>query len=408
MHSPPSIPSLRLDVLIVGAGPAGLGCAAALKACGVQYLLIVERDRVGAAFEHWPAQMRMITPSFHSNPFGLTDLNAITPHTSPADFLGREHPSGPEFARYLRAVADHHGLPIETGIEALSVRRDRGGLSIQTSAGTARARFVIWATGEFFGPSHGAISGAEHCLHNSQIGDWSGLPGVEHAVVGGFESGIDAAVHLARAGKSVHVFSRGEPWLADHSDPSRTITPFTRDRLKAAFLEAPGTIRFYKHADVTQVEKLEDRYRLVIRDERPFEVSTPPILCTGFRAGLRGVEEHFRDSKGAITFSEQADESPITTGLFYSGPALRHRGSLFCFIYKFRARFGVVAREIASRLGKETDAPLKPWRDRGFFVEDLTCCTDCQCAVASEAEAPAAEDYRASPTSPQPPAHARR
>jgi len=386
-------PSL-LDVLIVGAGPAGLGCAVALKACGVEKLRILERDKVGAAFERWPAQMRMITPSFHSNPFGQTDLNSITPQTSPADFLGREHPSGEDYARYLRAVADYYELPVETGTEALSVEREGRELVVETDSGPQRARFVIWAAGEFFQPHRGGIAGAEHCLHNSEVADWSQLPGVEHAVVGGFESGIDAAVHLARAGKSVHVLSRGEPWHADHSDPSRALTPYTRDRLKAAFLEAPGTVRFYKNADVVEVRKHEDRYLLLVRDDEPFEISTPPILCTGFRGGLRGVAEHFRDEDGAPAFTEGADEAPLTPGLFYSGPALRHRGSLFCFIYKFRARFGIVAREIAGRLGLETEAPLKLWRERGFLVEDLACCTDCQCAVESEAETPEAEDYR--------------
>ena len=390
---PPS-PSARHDVLIVGAGPAGLGCAVALKACGVENLVILDRRGVGAAFENWPAQMRMITPSFHSNPFGQVDLNAITPQTSPADFLGREHPSGVEYARYLRAVADFYRLPVESGVEVISVKKQGREFAVETSEGKRRARFVIWAAGEFFQPHRVDITGADLCLHNSEVTDWSELPGVEHAIIGGFESGIDAAVHLARAGKSVHVFSRGEPWHSDHSDPSRTLTPYTRDRLKAAFLEAAGSIRFYKNADIVEVKSLGDRYVLLDRGGVPFEVSTPPILCTGFRGALRGVEEHFHLFDHEPVFTEEADESPVTEGLFYSGPALRHRGTLFCFIYKFRARFGIVASEIASRLGLEWEGPLKLWRERGFLVEDLTCCTDCRCDVRSEAGAAEAEDYR--------------
>ncbi len=201
-------------------------------------------------------------------------------------------------------------------------------------------------------------------------------------------------MHLARAGKSVHVFSRGEPWHSDHSDPSRTLTPYTRDRLKAAFLKAPGSIRFYKNADIVEVKSLGDRYALIDREGVPFEVSTPPILCTGFRGALRGVEEHFFVGSDVPVFTEEADESPVTEGLFYSGPALRHRGTLFCFIYKFRARFGIVAREIAERLGLDWEQPLKLWRDRGFLVEDLACCTDCRCDVPSETGGAEAEDYR--------------
>ncbi|HRQ90343.1 MAG TPA: NAD(P)-binding domain-containing protein, partial [Bacteroidia bacterium] len=111
------------DVVIVGAGPAGLGCAVALRACGVENMVVLERREVGAAFESWPAQMRMISPSFHSNPFGQPDLNAITPDTSVADFLGREHPSGEDYARYLRAVAAHHRVPVETGVEVRTVKK---------------------------------------------------------------------------------------------------------------------------------------------------------------------------------------------------------------------------------------------------------------------------------------------
>jgi|SRR6056297_783504 len=95
------------DVIIVGAGPSGLGCAIALKHCGVENLLVIDRDGIGSSFDRWPAQMRLITPSFHSNPYGQVDLNSITPHTSPADFLRTEHPSGIEYAGYLRAVANH-------------------------------------------------------------------------------------------------------------------------------------------------------------------------------------------------------------------------------------------------------------------------------------------------------------
>ncbi len=385
------------DVLIVGAGPAGLGCAVALGQCGVENLLVVDRHGTGASFLRWPRQMRMISPSFHSNPFGQPDLNAITPHTSVADFLRTEHPTGEQYAAYLQALAEHYRIPVREGVEVRRVFRKGRLLHLETSDETLRAHFVIWAAGEFFFPNAASVEGAEHCLHNSQIADWPELPGVEHAVIGGFESGIDAAIHLARAGKSVHVFSRGEPWHRDSTDPSRALSPHTRDRLKDVFLHAPGTIRFHKHADVAAVERHGDTCRLLLREGEPFEISTPPILCTGFSGGLGPVAEHFAGPDVTPVFSEEADESLRTEGLFYSGPLLRHRQSIFCFIYKFRGRFGVIAREICQRLGLPWEEPLKPWRERGFLVEDLACCTDCTCAVESAAEpdpAPA-EDYRA-------------
>lgn len=382
----PLFSTAALDVAIVGAGAAGIGCAVALRECGVENLRIFDRHGVGASFERWPAQMRMITPSFHSNPFGQPDLNALTPHTSPADYLRTEHPSGPEYARYLQALVKYYELPVETGIEVESVEKTGDRFQLRHAEGTIKARFVIWATGEFFYPGASGITGEEHCLHNSRVNDWAELPGVEHAVIGGFESGIDAAVHLARAGKTAHVFSRGAPWHSDHTDPSRTLTPFTRDRLKGALLDAPGRIRFYKNADITEVAKLDDAWMIFDSEGTPFEISTQPILCTGFRGGLGLVEEWFADEDGKLAFTENSDEAPKAPGLFYSGPGLKHRGSLFCFIYKFRARFGIIAREIAERLDLPWEDALRPWWERGFMIEDLECCLDCRCAVEAEEE----------------------
>ncbi|MEM7012259.1 MAG: NAD(P)/FAD-dependent oxidoreductase, partial [Verrucomicrobiota bacterium] len=383
------------DVLIVGAGPAGIGCAAALKECGINNLALVDRRGVGAAFEKWPAQMRMISPSFHSNPFGQPDLNAITPHTSVADFIHSEHPTGPEYARYLNALADYYKLKVKTGIEVEAVEKSGEHLVLKNDTEKLRARHVIWAAGEFFFPRED-IRGSEHCIHNTKVEDWNELPGVEHAIIGGFESGIDAAIHLVRAGKSVHVLSRGEPWHQDSPDPSRTLSPFTIDRLKDVLQNGAGSIRFYKNADIVEVTRSGDDYVLLDKeDSEPFEISTPPILCTGFRGGLGPVESFFKDEKGKLAFTEDADEAPLLPNLFYSGPMLQHRQAIFCFIYKYRARYGIIARTIADRLGYEWEKPLKQWKERGFMIDDLSCCEDCTCAVETEEEvAPAeVEDY---------------
>ena len=96
------------DVIVVGAGPAGIGVAAAL------------------------------TPSFTSNQFGLVDLNAITPYTSPALSLLEEHPTGPDYAAYLEMVAKLHELDVVTGIEVVDVRPAADGLLEVVPSGTAQ------------------------------------------------------------------------------------------------------------------------------------------------------------------------------------------------------------------------------------------------------------------------------
>ncbi|MFM7604647.1 MAG: NAD(P)/FAD-dependent oxidoreductase [Prosthecobacter sp.] len=375
---------LSHNVLIVGAGPAGLGCALALQVAGVEDVLVVDEKSVGASFDAWPAQMTLLTPSFHSNNFGFADLNAISPETSPADFLNTQHPTGKDYALYLRAIVKHYELSVEPNVRVTSLRRVRDSFEVQTSKGLRTARFVIWAVGEFARPDLGGIEGADLGVHNSSISDWEQLKGDVFTVIGGYESGIDAAIQLMQLGKKVHLLSRGHPWDSDDPDPSRALSPRTRDRLKNALLEAPGTIHFYKNAEVLAIRPVRGGFELDVRDGKPFHSPTPPILCTGFRSAIEPLRDLWEWKKGSPVFSEAADESTLTPGLFYSGPSLQHRGMLFCFIYKYRARFGVIAREIAGRLGIEIGDRLDLWKQRGFLLDDLKCCSDCQCAVEPE------------------------
>ncbi|MGQ0603057.1 MAG: NAD(P)-binding domain-containing protein, partial [Anaerolineales bacterium] len=109
--------SKAFDILIVGAGAAGVGCGLVLQQLGVRDFSVLERHTIGASFARWPKEMQFITPSFTGHAFGQLDLNAIAPYTSPAFTLRTEHPSGKEYALYLQGVADHFGLPVMTGID---------------------------------------------------------------------------------------------------------------------------------------------------------------------------------------------------------------------------------------------------------------------------------------------------
>ena len=53
----------KIDVAIVGAGPAGIGISAMLKDLGVTSQVVLEKNKVGDSFDKWPKEMRLITPS---------------------------------------------------------------------------------------------------------------------------------------------------------------------------------------------------------------------------------------------------------------------------------------------------------------------------------------------------------
>ena len=376
---------MEIEAIIVGAGPAGLGCALALQRAGIEKVLILDAETVGASFRHWPKEMRLITPSFHGNPFFQTDLNAITPDTSPADFSQKEHPSGLEYAEYLQTVAQHFKLKPHENERVLQIDPNSEGYCVTSDKASYQAKVVIWAGGEFSQPKAAIFEGAEHCTHSSTFKSWGDFKGTDALIIGGYESGIDAACNLAQLGKRVLVLSSGEPWHADNPDPSEILSPYTRERLLHALQSYPKKLLLRGNTRVVSVEHLSDRYIVETDDGEVLATEHRPIAATGFKSALTPIKALFEWQDGNPLFTEE-DASTLHPGLYYTGPSLIQRSSKFCFIYKFRARFGVIARSAARQLGYP-EPELEDDRRRGFLLDDLECCTNCECVVESNAQA---------------------
>ncbi|MDX2007027.1 MAG: NAD(P)/FAD-dependent oxidoreductase [Meiothermus sp.] len=364
----------RLDVLVVGAGAAGVGIGVALSKLELNFG-ILERHAVGHSFAQWPLETRFITPSFTSNAFNLPDLNAVTPDTSPAFSLGKEHPSGPEYAKYLKGLARHYGLPISEGVSVERVEQllDQEGFIVHTDDGRFHTRFLIWATGEFQFPLY-PIEGSEHGIHYGKVKSWGQVRGDKHVVLGGYESGMDAAYNLALLGKEVIVLDPNAPWESQEGEPSVDLAPFTRERLQGLINSGRITLA---QLGVDKVEKKRDHY-LIHHQEGAIKASNPPIVATGFGGGLEPLDDLFEVVDGKPLLSEK-DESTAAKGLFLVGPKVNHLDTAFCFIYKYRARFPVVAEEIGKRLGADTSA-LELYRKRGMWADDLQACCTSRCA----------------------------
>ncbi|NEZ65074.1 monooxygenase [Leptolyngbyaceae cyanobacterium CCMR0082] len=367
---------LSYDVVIVGAGAAGIGCGVVLKELGLERFKILERHQIGASFSRWPKEMNFITPSFPSHGFGLLDLNAVTLQTSPAIAFRREHVSGKQYAIYLQTLAEYFELPIQTEVDVQSVDPlPQGGFTLHTSNGEISTQFVIWAAGEYQYPRLNTFPGAEHCVHNSQIQSWTDLEGDEFIIIGGYESGMDAAANLVALGKKVGVLDRSDAWVDPDPDPSVSLSPYTLQRLE--FVYKTGRLDLVGNAPIEEVKPISGGYA-VYSEYQKWVTAHPPILCTGFDTSLKQISPLFDWSKGYAALTEN-DESTLTPGLFVSGPSVRHGNLIFCFIYKFRQRFAVIANEIAQRLDLDP-TPLDAYRQAGLFLDDLSCCdNDCIC-----------------------------
>lgn len=415
-----------LDVVIVGAGASGVGVGLMLVAhFGIDHkrMLLLERGtRVGESFRQWPKEMRFISPSF--NQAGWTssfDLNSIAHGTSPATFVLEEHPTGEQYANYLEAVANDIRLPIQfctdvTQICPLGVPgHPRFKVHVKPSQvgpapimpASLHCKFVIWAGGEFQYPKQsGGFQGLELCQHNSTVRSWAELPGDEFVVIGGYESGIDAAVQLARTKRAVTVLASSPCWEENSCDPSEELAPYTRARLRDVMddarlpkpkLNGGFTVTKVTRADAGYLVYANERAKIKSIEQPParsvgsaddlaqavprvFSTASPPILCVGFEGSVAAVVGDLFHWESSATLGAgvnghplltNQDESTRTEGLFLAGPSVSHDGLIFCFVYKFRQRFAVVAEAVARRLNKDTCQGIVTCRSGDMFLDDF-------------------------------------
>ncbi|MBZ8176450.1 NAD(P)-binding domain-containing protein [Corynebacterium sp. 3HC-13] len=368
-----------LDVIVIGAGPAGIGTALACQAIDDMTVGVVEAGEIGNSFLHWHHCQTMLTPSFTSNGYGALDLNAIHPLTSPAFTLHTDYPTGEEYALYLRSLVNYFELPVLTNTEVTAITVDKDGIfHLNTAQGPAAARHLVWAGGEYHHPLLPHIPGRDHCDHSSSLHAWARHEGKGHriAIIGGYESGIEMACHHAEHGMQVWLFDAAQPWENNTADPSISLAPRTRRRLQAA--HQSGLIHPIAHR-VDLVEKQSENYVVTTSQGQQYQVDYRPIAATGYGAGLGPADQLFKRRADGWPLVTENDESTITPNLFLNGPVLRHDQRHFCFIYKFRQRCAYLAEIIAQRLGHDSSG-LNPWRDKGMIIDDLDCCgTECTC-----------------------------
>ena len=368
---------IMYDVVVVGAGAAGVGVAVALKHAGIENFVVSERHTVGTSFAAWPAETRFITPSYPTNSVGMLDLNSIAIGTSPGFSLGVEHPTGEEYAMYLRGVAQFFELPVRQNTDVTQIARVGDGFRLDTGAETLQAKHVIWAAGEFQYPRLSMFVGSQLCRHTATIASYDELDGDDFIVVGGYESGVDVAYHLAYRDKRVRLFDRGCPWEDESSDPSVALSPYTLERMREdQFVEQ---VELFPHTPIESITHGDAMYEVTAGDGNRFRTGVPPLLASGFERSHKLVADLFeRHDDGSPLLSEH-DESTIVPGMFLCGPTVRHDNHVFCFIFKYRQRFAVVAKAIATSLGLPAEE-LEEYREWGMYLDDLSCCgVECVC-----------------------------
>ena len=192
--------SQQIEVLVVGAGQAGVAMSEHLSGYGVPHL-VVERHRIAERWrsERWDSLVAN-GPAWHDRFPGL-EFSGVDPD----GFASKE-----QVAEYFVAYAEKIGAPIRCGVEVTSVRKNVGrpGFRVETSDGVIEARYVVAATGPFQRPVIPAIipDGAGLLnLHSSSYRGPRQLPDGAVLVVGAGSSGVQIAEELQKSGRAVYL-----------------------------------------------------------------------------------------------------------------------------------------------------------------------------------------------------------
>ena len=365
------------DVVVIGGGAAGVGVSIALRHAGIENFTILERATVGASFASWPAETRFITPSFPTNSIGMLDLNSIAIGVSPAFSLEVEHPTGAEYASHLRGVAHFFELPVRQETTVHRITKPDSNFRIDTEDDTLQAKHVIWAAGEFQYPQLSGFPGSELCRHTATVPSYEDLDGDDFIIIGGYESGIDAAYHLSYRDKRVRLFDKGCPWTDESSDPSVALSTYSLERMREEWFGEH--VELYPETPIRSVTRVGDSYEVTTQAGQSFQSPEPPLMAGGFDGSHKLVADLFEKRDDGFPLLSEDDESTIVPGMFLCGPTVRHQNHVFCFIYKFRQRFAVVAKTIATSLGLPAEE-LEKYRMWGMYLDDLSCCgEECVC-----------------------------
>ncbi len=244
--APPTAPTgERVDVAVVGAGPAGLAAALGARRAGLSYRLL-EQGALGGAVAHYPRHKVVMTETvelpFHGR-------------------FGKRRMSKPELLAGFRAVVERGGLEVEEGVRVTGLEGEDGAFELLTAEGRRIAtRKVVLAVGRRGTPRMLGVAGEELAKVTYGLDDAEQYRGERVLVVGGGDSALEAAAALAEASAEVTLSYRGEALARCRSE----------NRERALALAAGGRLSLLLGSTVREVME-----RQVVLDHRGAERRLP-------------------------------------------------------------------------------------------------------------------------------------
>jgi putative flavoprotein involved in K+ transport len=325
----------RYDVIVIGAGQAGLSVGHHLARLGLSFVILESHARIGDSWRQRWDSLRLFTPARFDSLDGL-------PYPSSPHYF----PTKDEMADYLESYAAHFKLPVRTGVRVERLARDGDGYVLLAGGRRLFANHVVVAMATYQRPRVPAFAQELDTriaqMHSFEYRRPAQLPPGDVLVVGAANSGAEIAIDLVRAGRRVWVSGRnpGEvPFKVEDPFALRVIMPIvfrlvfhrilTTDtpmgrRARPNFTHKGLPLIRTKFADlakagVTIVPRTEgvSEGKPRLADGTVLDASSV-VWCTGFDIGCDWIELPVFDAHGEP--KQDRGVVPGEPGLYFVGP----------------------------------------------------------------------------------------
>lgn len=253
-----------LDLVIVGAGPAGIASSLAAKEAKLNYVTI-DQDSLGGTVAHFPRKKLVMTQPVQLPLVGKVNFR----ETSKESLLA-----------FWQGVVDDHKIDIQFGRRLENIERVSGGFKLGTTKGSYSAKKVLLCLGRRGTPRQLGVPGEELPKVVYRLQDAEQYTGQKVLVVGGGDSAIEAAVAVAEQPDTfVTLAYRGESF-------SR-VKPKNRALVEEAAAAGVLGVRLQ-----TEVAQISDRKLVLESRGKSVELENDAIIvCAGGIMPKRILEE---------------------------------------------------------------------------------------------------------------------
>ncbi len=258
----------QLDLLVIGAGPAGIAAALTAKSLGLNYL-VVEQDSLGGTVFQYPRGKLVMTAPVELPLVGKVELTET---------------SKEELLELWSGIVEEHQLNIHYHERMEQLQNHNNRFTVTTSQGEYQTRAILLAIGRRGTPRKLGVEGENLPKVVYRLLDPEQYQHQQVLVVGGGDSALEAACSIAEQPGS-HVI------LSYRSDGFSRAKQKNRERVDAN--SANGKLTVMLSSQVTQITpqqvSIEKEGQLHTMDNDAVIVCAGGILPTGFLKSI-GIE----------------------------------------------------------------------------------------------------------------------